>query len=49
MVLIKGRGGALLREKIVEVNSKAFICVGLEVSLIWMRASSREIRCGCPH
>ncbi|KAL8439603.1 hypothetical protein Efla_003816 [Eimeria flavescens] len=27
LVLIKGRGGALLREKIVEVNSKEFICV----------------------
>ncbi|CDJ37239.1 ribose 5-phosphate isomerase, putative [Eimeria tenella] len=34
MVLIKGRGGALLREKIVEVNSKAFICVADEGKVV---------------
>ncbi|KAL8274308.1 hypothetical protein Esti_001762 [Eimeria stiedai] len=27
LVLIKGRGGALLREKLVETNSKQFVCV----------------------
>ncbi|CDI76211.1 ribose 5-phosphate isomerase, putative [Eimeria praecox] len=27
LVLIKGRGGALMREKLVEVNSKRFVCI----------------------
>ncbi|OEH79195.1 uncharacterized protein LOC34618503 [Cyclospora cayetanensis] len=34
LVLIKGRGGALLREKLVEINSKSFVCVADEGKLV---------------
>lgn len=34
LVLIKGRGGALLREKIVEINSKTFVCVADEGKVV---------------
>lgn len=34
LVLIKGRGGALLREKIVEVHTKSFICVADEGKIV---------------
>lgn len=34
LVLIKGRGGALLREKIVETNAKCFVCVAGEDKIV---------------
>ncbi|CDJ36015.1 ribose 5-phosphate isomerase, putative [Eimeria mitis] len=34
LVLIKGRGGALLREKLVEVQSKSFVCIVDEDKLV---------------
>lgn len=34
LVLIKGRGGALLREKMVEVNSRSFVCIADEGKVV---------------